>query len=192
VIWAREWRKGALSGKLKVPLALALTVVSLMAAHFLFKVNYPTDRTGLYLVPLAGITWAATADILGNRSLRAINLVVACVLLVQFATQVQFRYFEVWWFNSAIKDIAQQLRQETRERPAQSVSLSTNFTQQPVLEFYRIHYRIAALKPVQRQEHADFTGHDFYVLTGPETGTMEAARLTVLFSDPVSGVVLAR
>ena len=192
VIWAREWRKGALSGKLKVPLALALTVVSLMAAHFLFNVNYPTDRTGLYLVPLAGITWAATADILGNRSLRAINLVVACVLLVQFATQVQFRYFEVWWFNSAIKDIAQQLRQETRERPAQSVSLSTNFTQQPVLEFYRIHCRIAALKPVQRQEHADFTGHDFYVLTGPETGTMEAARLTVLFSDPVSGVVLAR
>jgi hypothetical protein len=49
--------KGAVSGKLKVPLALALTASSLLAAHFLFKVNYPTDRTGLYLAPLAGITW---------------------------------------------------------------------------------------------------------------------------------------
>ena len=192
VIWAREWQKGAVSGKLKVPLALALTVSSLLAAHFLFKVNYPTDRTGLYLVPLAGITWAATADMLRNRSLRAINLVVACVLLIQFATQVQFRYFEIWWFNSAIKDIAQQLRQETRERPAQSVSLSTNFIQQPPLEFYRIYYRIAALKPVERKLHADVTGHDFYVLTGPEKGATKAAGLTVLFSDPVSGVVLAR
>ena len=192
VIWAREWQKGAVSGKLKVPLALALTVSSLLAAHFLFKVNYPTDRTGLYLVPLAGITWAATADMLRNRSLRAINLVVACVLLVQFATQIQFRSFEVWSFNSAIKEIAQQLRQETRERPAQSVSLSTNFIQQPPLEFYRIYYKIAALKPVERKLHADVTGHDFYVLTGPEKGATKAADLTVLFSDPVSDVVLAR
>ena len=192
VIWAREWQKGAVSGKLKVPLALALTVSSLLAAHFLFKVNYPTDRTGLYLVPLAGITWAATADMLRNRSLRAINLVVACVLLVQFATQIQFRSFEVWSFNSAIKEIAQQLRQETQERPAQSVSLSTNFIQQPPLEFYRIYYKIAALKPVERKLHADVTGHDFYVLTGPEKGVTKAAGLTVLFSDPVSGVVLAR
>lgn len=125
--------KGAVSGKLKVPLALALTASSLLAAHFLFKVNYPTDRTGLYLAPLAGITWVATADIVRNRSLRAINLVVACVLPVQVATQIQFHSFEIWPFNSAIKDIAQQLRQETRDRPAQSVSLSTNFTQQPVL-----------------------------------------------------------
>jgi hypothetical protein len=117
---------------------------------------------------------------------------VACVLLIQFATQIQFRYFSMWRFNSAIKDIAQQLRQDTRYRPAQSVSLSANFTQQPVLEFYRIQYGIAALKPIQRQEHADFTGHDLYVLTPPETRSKEAARLTVLFSDPVSGVVLAR
>ena len=192
VIWAREWKKGAVSGKLKVPLALALTVSSLLAAHFLFKVNYPTDRTGLYLVPLAGITWAITADILRNRSLRAVNLVVACVLLIQFATQIQFRSFEVWSFNSAIKEIAQQLRQETRERPAQSVSLSTNFIHQPPLEFYRIYYKIAALKPVERKLHADVTGHDFYVLTGPEKGATKAAGLTVLFSDPVSDVVLAR
>ena len=128
VICVCEWQKGGPSGKLKVPLALALTVASLLAAHFLFKLNYPGDRTGLYLVPLAGITWATTADMIRNRSLRAINLVVACVLLIQFATQVQFRYFEIWRFNSAIKDIAQQLRQETRDRPAESVSLSTNFT----------------------------------------------------------------
>jgi hypothetical protein len=77
---------------------------------------------------ITGSTWAATADIVRNRSLRAINLVVACVLPVQFATQIQFHSFEIWPFNFAIKDIAQQLRQETRDRPAQSVSLSTNFT----------------------------------------------------------------
>jgi len=192
VIWAREWQKGAPSGKLKVPFTLALTVSSLLAAHFLFNVNYPTNRIALYLVPLAGITWSATADILRNRSLRAINLVMACVLLIQFATQVQLRYFEIWRFNSSIMDIAQQLRQETRDRPAESVSLGANFTQQPPLEFYRIYYRIAALKPLDRKLHADVTGHDFYVLTGPETGATKAAGLTVLFSDPVSGVVLAR
>ena len=180
--------KGARPRKLKVPLTLALTVSSLLAAHFLFDVNYPTDRTGLYLVPLAGITWAATADILRNRFVRAINLVVACVLMIQFATQVQFRSFEVWWINSAIKDIAQQLRHETRERPAQSVSISTNFIHQPPLEFYRIYYRIAALKPIERKLHADVTGHDFYVLTGPETGAMKAARPY----DPVLGSGLGR
>ena len=192
LVWARELKKGAAFGKLKIPLTLALTVSSLLAVHFLFKMKYPTNRTALYLLPLAGITWAATADILQNRFLRAINLVVACALLIQFATQVQFRYFEIWRFNSAIKDIAEQLRQETKDRPAKSVSLGTDFTQQPPLEFYRIYYRIAALKPVERKLHADVTGHDFYVLTGPERSATKTAGLTVLFSDPVSGVVLAR
>jgi hypothetical protein len=192
VIWARELRKGAFPRDLKVPLALTFTVFSLLAAHFLFKVNYPSNRTALYLVPLVALTWAATADILRNRFVRAINLVVACMLLIQFATQIQFRSFEIWSFNSAIKQIAQKLRQETRDRPAGSVSLSANFIQQPPLEFYRIYYKIAALKPIQRQLHVDFTGHDFYVLTRPETRTKKAAQLKILFSDPVSGVVLAR
>ncbi|OLE96933.1 MAG: hypothetical protein AUG75_14310, partial [Cyanobacteria bacterium 13_1_20CM_4_61_6] len=186
VIWAREWKTVKLSGRANVPLALVLTMCSLLAAHFLFNVNYPAERTGLYLIPLAGITWAATTDILRNRSLRTVNLVLGCALLIQFATQVQFRSFEIWWYNSAMKDIARKLRQETSGRPAQSVSLSANFFQQPVLEFYRIHYRIAALKPLGRQLHADFTGHDFYVLTGPETRAAQAAQLRVLFSDPVS------
>jgi 4-amino-4-deoxy-L-arabinose transferase-like glycosyltransferase len=192
-IWAGQWQSGGASSRmLKVPLTLAVTVAFLLAAHFLFKVNYPADRTGLYLVPLAGFTWAATTDILRNRSLRAINVVLACVVLIQFVTQAQFRSFQIWSYNSAIKDIAQKVRQESRGRPAQSLSLATNFYQQPVLEFYRIRYGIAALKPVQRKEHADLTGHDFYVLTGPETHTAQAAQLTVLFSDPVSDVVLAR
>ena len=72
------------------------------------------------------------------------------------------------------------------------MSVSTSFFQQPVLEFYRIRYRIGALKPVERKLRADFTDHDFYVLTGPERRTAQAAQLKVLFSDPVSDVVLAR
>jgi hypothetical protein len=191
-IWARQRKTVRLSAKAKVPLAFALTVCSLLAAHFLLKVNYPSDRTGLYLIPLAGITWSTTTDVLRNPSIRMINVVLACALLIQFATQIQFRSFEIWWYNSAIKDIARKLQQETMGRPAHSVSLSGDFFQQPVLEFYRIHYSIAALKPIERQKQPDFAGHDFYVLTGPETRTAQAAQLKVLFSDPVSEVVLAR
>ena len=55
VIWGREWQKGAVSGKLKVPLTLALTVSSLLAAHFLFEMKYPTSRTGLYQVRWPGL-----------------------------------------------------------------------------------------------------------------------------------------
>lgn len=117
---------------------------------------------------------------------------VAYVLPVQFATQIQFHSFEIWPFNSAMKDIAQQLRQETRDRPAQACPSAPTLPSSLYSEFYPIYYKMAALKPIQRQEHVDFTGHDFYVLTGPETGTTEAARLKILFSDPVSGVVLAR
>jgi hypothetical protein len=192
VIWAHEWKTVGLSARAKVPLALALTVCSLLAAHFLFNVNYPSDRTGLYLIPLAALTWAATTDIVRNPSIRMINVALACVLLVQFATQIQFRSFEIWSYNSAIKDIARKLQQETMEQPAQSVSLSADFFQQPVLEFYRIYYGIAALKPLGRQKQTDFVGHDFYVLTGPETRSPQAAQLRVLYSDRVSEVVLAR
>jgi hypothetical protein len=190
--WARRWQKGMLSAEGQVPLVLALTVCSLLMAHFLFKVNYPSDRTGLYLIPLAGMTWAATSDRLRNPFIRMINVVLACALLIQFATQIQFRSFEIWWYNSAIKDIARKLQHETIGKSVQSVSVSADFFQQPALEFYRLYYGIAALKPVERKLHADFTGHDFYVLTGPETRTPQAAQLTVVFSDAASDVVLAR
>jgi 4-amino-4-deoxy-L-arabinose transferase-like glycosyltransferase len=192
VIWAREWQRGILSAKGKVPLVLALTVCFLLMAHFLFKVNYPSDRTGLYLIPLAGMTWAATTDIIRNPSIRIINVVLACTLLMQFATQLQFRSFEIWSYNSAIKDIARKLQHETTGKAVQSVSVSADFFQQPALEFYRLYYGIAALKPVERKLHAEFTDHDFYVLTGPETHTPQTAQLTVVFSDAASDVVLAR
>ena len=85
-----------------------------------------SERTGLYLIPLAGITWAATTDILRNRSLRTVNLVLGCALLIQFATQVQFRSFEIWSYNSAIKDIARKLQHETIGNSVRSVSVSAD------------------------------------------------------------------
>jgi hypothetical protein len=189
-IWA--WRSGTDRRRLAAPLTLGVVVAGLFAARALLSVPYPQDRTALYLILLAGVTWAILADLTGFRWLRVLQMAVAGVLLLQFASQLQTRVFGIWRFNGAIKEVALRLREQTADQAPQSIAVSATVAQQPPLEFYRRQLGIAALKPVERQASPALTGFDYYVLSPPDAGTPEASGLRVLYSEPVSEIVLAR
>ncbi len=177
--------------RLIVPLTLGVAMAGVVTAHVLFGVLYPLDRTGLYLTMLAGIAWAVLADAAPWRWFRVVNMALAAVLLVQFATQVQTRFFWPWWYNGATRDAAALLDRATRGEAPGSVSVSATLTQQPVLEFYRVHYEIGALRPIERQLPTALSGYDYYVLGPPDSAKAEENRLRVLYREPVSGVVVA-
>ncbi len=60
------------------------------------------------------------------------------------------------------------------------------------LEYYRVHDRVAALRPVQRRENTLVTGQDYYVLNQQDQNFASARDRMVLFSDPFAGVILAK
>lgn len=187
-----SWRTDArLRYRLVIPLTLAISVAILLAAHGLFGLKYPIDRTGLYLIYLAGISWAMVADT-GRRVLPTIGTLIALVLLVQFATQLQWHQFEVWYYDADVKDVARRIQQECRDKPDGSVSVSVSELHQPALEFYRKYYRIACAQPFIRRPETELTGHDYYVYNRVDRRFAETAGLRVLISEPVSGITLAK
>jgi hypothetical protein len=180
-----------------IPLVtLIAALAGLVVAHYAVGLNYPIDRAGLYLFPLFGWAWAIAAAQVPNVTVRALNGVLAGLLIVQFVAQFHVDYFLMWQFDASARQVADRLREECRGKPANSVSVSATWYQVPALEFYRDYYRITALEPVERHAHTLLTGFDYYVLNlkdDEDVRNGDRSRLIPLFSEQkVSGVLLAR
>ena len=173
---------------------LTTAITGQIAAHYLLGLRYPVDRTGLYLILLFGLAWAIAAS-WANRPIRVANGVLAGLLVLQFVTQLQTRSFQVWQYDSGTKELVRRILEDSRGRPPGSVKIGASWWIQPTLEFYRRHYRIVALQPVQRFEVTPLAGFDYYVLDLKEDRTIhqeDVKRLQPLFSEPASGVLLAK
>jgi hypothetical protein len=186
----RMWR-GA-RDRLQTAGALGFACAGMIAGHYLLKLNYPVDRTGLPFVVLAGLAWAIAISEFSNDWITWVNVIAGVLLLGQFLTQFQTRQFQIWWYDRSTKQVAERLAEETRGKLPGSVRISATWIHQPALEFYRIYKKIAALQPVARRDDILLSGFDYYVLNAPDTEAPEAKRMEVLFTDPVAGIVLAR
>jgi hypothetical protein len=172
-------------------LTLAITILGLIAAHALFGLQYPIDRTALYLPLLFCIAWAIASDDVRHPALRAANLLLAALLIAQFMTRIQTGIFHPWAFDKDTRHVAELLKQACAGNPDQSISIGATWIHQPALEFYRDALPIPALKPVERESPTHLSGHDFYVLNDPDTAALASTNLRVLFSGKSSGIVLA-
>ncbi len=176
-------------------LTLLAAMAELVVAHYAAGMNYPVDRVGLYLFLLLGLAWAAAASQLPSLPLRAIQSALACLLAVQFLTQFETHYFELWAFDLSAKDVARKIRDQSLGSAPGSLTLSATWFQQPALEFYRDYYHIAALKPVERHAQTLLAGFDYYVLNLKDDDDVKRGdwkRLSPLYAEPLSGVLLAK
>jgi hypothetical protein len=147
-------------------LTLMTSIGGMVLAHWLFGALYPPDRACLYFLILGGVAWAFAADSFPRW--RAIWLLPVALLSIQFATQLQTRYFEFWQEQAGDQDIAAQIRQACAGKSDNSMTVSASWLHQPSLEFYRRLWHISALQPIVRIEPTPLTGFDFYVLSGSD------------------------
>ncbi len=171
--------------------ALLLALGAIVCAHFVAGLNYPVDRLGLPLFLLLGLAWAVAASQVPNPRVRAVNAVLAVLLIAQFLTQLHTRYFALWLFDAPMKQMAQRIRAEVRGDPPGSLSLTCAWWHTPALQFYQHVYHLSALKPVERSDITLLHGFTYYVFDGDVSGTPDALRLVPLYRDDLSGVVLA-
>jgi hypothetical protein len=177
---------------LLLPLScLILTLMSLILANHLIGLNYPAERTCLYFIVLAAISWAIAGDAVDNRLARALCLLPMILLSIQSATQLQTNYFQFWWPEADDKVIAGLIQRDAAGKPENSLAVSATWLHQPSLEFYRRSLRIDALKPVERLEPTPVTGFDFYVLGAADWDRAKSSHLRTVFSDPAADVTLA-
>jgi hypothetical protein len=169
-------------------LTFAITIFGLVVARWLFGLNYPADRTCLYFVILAIVAWAYAGDIFKNK---AIWLLPSVLLLIQFSTQLQMRYFQFWRVEADDKIIAGLIQQASAGKPDNSMAISTGWMHQPTFEFYRRYLHMTAVKPVERLEPTPLTGFDFYVLSWGDVDRAKETDLRTVFADPEIEIILA-
>lgn len=187
-VW-RRWQEAPRS-VLAVPLALVLAAIGQIAAHGFFDAKYPVDRTGLYLIVMAGLSWATLADLARSRLSRILMLLPTAFLLIQFLTQVQTTSFRVWPFNAATRAVALRLKEQCEDKAPESLTLSADVSDAPSLEFYRIHLPIPCLQPVERNLTQPLSDHDFYLFNSLSPEMVRPVE--VLYLDLTYGSRLAR
>lgn len=187
----REWRRGE-ARRILIPTAAGVAAAGIIAAHYLLGLMYPINRTGLALMLICGLAWALAAGNTPYRWLRGASLLAGALLAIQFATQFQVSYFQVWWYDRSTKEIARRVAEDSRGKPPGSTSIGATWIHQPALEYYRKVDHITALKPVERTMDTLITGQDYYVLHESDAHYSAAHGRTVLFSDPFAGVVLLK
>ena len=187
----REWRRGKAQRAL-ISIALGVAAAGMVAAHYLVGLKYPIDRTGLAMLLLFGFAWALAAGNTSYRWLRGASLLAGALLAIQFATQFEVSYFQVWFYDRSTKEIARRIAEDSRGKPSHSISIGATWIHQPALEYYRRVDHLTALKPVVRTMDTLITGQDYYVLQASDPHYSAALGRTVLLSDPFAGVVLVK
>jgi hypothetical protein len=174
--------------------ALLLALGAIVAAHVLLGLNYPIDRLWLHLFVLLALAWAIAVSQVSSAGIRALNGLVAVLLIAQFLYQFHIRFFTLWLADAPSKQVAQYLREDTRGKPPASVAVSATWYMTPALEYYRTVYRMPAIQPLHRPDPTLFVGFDYYALD-VDDGRSKIAHTpgtTPLFIDKLSGVMLTK
>jgi hypothetical protein len=184
------WRDRRLDFAARMLMAVLLTLGGLFAAHHLFGVLYPVNRTGLYLPALFGLAWILGADLEKIRLVRWAYGAAGMLLILQFATQLQTRAFYVWPYDRTVKSLVEMVKERSSGLPVESVSVSVSGYQLPTVEFYRRFLNVSAMKPVARTWTQPVAGCDYYFLHAVQRPVDEKI-YTVVAGDPLTGMYLA-
>jgi hypothetical protein len=167
-----------------LPLALALIVIS----RYAFEQPYPEMRTAVYWLPLLSLGALAIL----RRSARAFAVPLAVVLVacvLQYVSQFNTRYFAEWSYCAAGKDMMQIVRAQHAREPATGVRIGATWQLEPVINFYRVAWRLDWMEPVDRESPDG--AFDYYLLAFGDRSLVATRRLKVLADDRLSGTVLA-
>jgi hypothetical protein len=182
---------------LLAPLVFVGSIASLIALHVLFGLPYPHERTGLYLIPFATITLAVPVQIfIENQKARTIGhagAATVCVFMAatvfQYLIELKVNRYEEWAFDAGTKRVLLKLRDIRREQ-SQREHLGVSWLFDQTVNWYRVVYRWDWLEPVSRADPHQIS-FDSYYLTGDDFDVVRLKHLNVVYTDPVSGSVLA-
>lgn len=183
--------------QLLIPLTFLLSMAALIALHAFIGLPYPYERTGLYLIPFATITLAVSAqiwsEIVKPRIARPVWAVVVCLFLAamafQYVLELKVNRYEEWTFDAGTKRILLKLK-EVHQPGSQPDRLGVSWVLDQSVNWYREVYGWDWFQQVSRADpHSN--SFDSYYLTINDLNVVRQKGLNVVYTDPVSGAVLA-
>jgi hypothetical protein len=158
----------------------------LIVLHYAAGMPYPSDRTGLYFLPLAGLLLAALARRLGRIPALAIAILGA-VMAVHYLVQWDVSSFYVWRYEADSKRILAQI--ERGSKASAPVRVGISWQLEPAFNFYRVVRGWTWLAPLDRRgPDGDYA---YYVLIANDSPLIARRGLHEIYRGALSGTVLA-
>lgn len=170
---------------------LGVTISALFAAHHLTGMKYPFARSGLYLIPLFTLSLLLGACQLGRKP-RAAVAGTLLVLVFVYLNQTDNRYFGFWRFDASTGPMLRRLQDDFAPRRLErQATVAVTPVLATTIGYYRFRRQMDWLaEPVtQGIEKADT---DYFLLASQDVQLVNKLGLHVVYSDAVSGAVLAR
>jgi 4-amino-4-deoxy-L-arabinose transferase-like glycosyltransferase len=149
---------------------LTLVFSGLLAEHYMFGVNYPMERTALYLLPLLGlflyylvargVTYLVHQCAMPAWATLLIFGVIAGPLTWNLVRNGNLQKTYTWEYDAGTKKAAERLRSYINENaaPGESFTVSNNWSFEPTLNLYirKLQLPIAPATREGLNEEADF------------------------------------
>jgi len=182
---------------LLVPATFMASLAALVALHFLIGLLYPHERTGLYLIPFATITIGLSRqmwlDVVKLKFARPVWSAAVCLFLAamvfQYVLELKVNRYEEWTFDAGTKRVLMKLDEHRREQN-QPERLGVSWVLDQSVNWYRVVYGWNWLLPVTRADPRT-NSFDSYYLTQDDFDVIRQKALNVVYTDLVSGAVLA-
>jgi hypothetical protein len=169
------------------PVVFFLSLLSVFAQHFILGINYPEDRTGMYLFPLLALSFFFLLDRINIRYLRLISLMVL-ILPVHFISVMNVSGITVWRYQGMPERFYRFIRNDYRgDRPFLAAS-------QKLLGFswtWHDHTLDPPLGPVQHYKHTDGLA-DYVISTPVFAGEIDFSLYDKVDEDEWSGLFLLK
>jgi len=194
----KVWRGGKPRTRAELALYIAMgtivvSVLALVAGHYVLGLPYPTDRTGLYLLPLFTLASLASMKILKTKTgpvrwLAPGVAVVLAISVVIYAGELNTNYFAMWMYDADTRDIVRTIA--AREaNGTRAVRLGLSWVLEPSVNYYRTILKQDRIQPADRSgpDHDS----DYFVLVSEDHSLLESRHLKTLQKFATSGVILA-
>lgn len=176
---------------------LGVTLAELIAAHRLWDVPYPRDRTGLYFIPMFTLALALLAQTSAawsrcSPAVRGFSLISLGVLIGQSAAQFNVTQYAMWRFDAGTRtlyEIAARWPDRDRDGP---LRIAASSLLHPGLEYYRLRAPSPVVSVSDGLVGIQPIEFDFAIVSNRVWSDVDSVRNTgtLVCVHPVSGAML--
>lgn len=170
---------------------LAMSLGMLIAAHYLWGMLYPIDRTAIYLAALLTLESMLVIEYVLNapRLHWAIGMLAtapAVLTLFFFLRGFTTSYYYEWRFDAGTKRVFHILEGQIPFNSGKPMRVGVDWRLDFSLNFYRQMYHADWLAEVTRDPPPEAGGFDYYVLLPDDGQPTRKLALRVIYRDPIS------
>jgi hypothetical protein len=182
------WQRRTTAPYMLIAATVALGAwAAVSAMHLALGTPFPTDRTGIYHIPLFALVLLGFAAN-SVMALRIPATALVAALILSFTLQLQVRYFRIWRFDAETRDLVVELNQRGLNR-GKPVTAGISWVFQPAVVFYQTTLGTKAFEYAVHEEMRP--GLDVYLLTSEDYPLIDKYNLRTTRALSVSQILMA-